>query len=119
MYSGSPMFANLHKFSSDKNFWKNNHFIELYTDEGALTYVVFAAYSDSPQFEENCYFDTTVKGSERMQAFLDRIAQRNILKTSVTVDSDDKVLTLCTCADAGANRFVVHAKLIEDKDHIN
>ena len=119
MYSGSPMFSNLHKFSSDPNYWKNNHFVELYTDEGSLLYVVFAAYSDSPQFEENCYFDTTVKGEERMQAFLDRIAQRNILKTSVTVGRYDKVLTLVTCADAGANRFVVHAKRIEDRNDIH
>ena len=66
MYSGSPMFANLHKFSSDPNYWKNNHFVELYTDEGSLLYVVFAAYSDSPQFEENCNFDTTGQGDERM-----------------------------------------------------
>ena len=119
MYSGSPMFANLHKFATDPYYWRNNHFIELYTDEGLFLYVVFAAYADTPVFEENCYFDTTVNTDERMQLFLDAIAEKNLLKTNVLVRPYDKVITLCTCSDAGTGRFVVHGKLIPSKDRIN
>lgn len=39
-------------------------------------------------------------------------AERSVIETGVSVTSSDKVLTLSTCTNGGADRFIVMGRLV-------
>ena len=43
-------------------------------------------------------------------AFLNELTASSLYDTGVSVGTDDSVLTLSTCTNKGAKRFVIHAK---------
>ena len=115
MESGSPMFANLLHYK-DESFYKNNRYINIYTDEALYKYEVFAAYETSPQIQGVEYNSWRMNFNQDSQIFLtwiDSIRKRSDISPNVTIGENDRVLTLSTCMNINDNRYVVHAVLVE------
>lgn len=115
MESGSPMFAKLLHFK-DESFWKNNRYINIYTDEALYTYEVFAAYETSPQqqgVENHSWRMNFQKDDNIFLAWIDSIRARSDISPKVPIEGNDRILTLSTCMNINDNRYVVHAVLVE------
>ena len=87
----------------------NNHIISFNTLYGQLRYKIFAIYVTTPDFD---YLVNNYKSKTNFENFLAEVKQRSIYNFNVDVTSNDKILTLSTCAENGAKRIVIHAKLI-------
>ena len=77
--------------------------------------------ADDPDFLYHNYIEKT--SDKDMQAFIDKIQERSIIKTTVDVKPSDKLLTLSTCdysfKDENGKetaRFVVFARKVRDKE---
>lgn len=115
MESGSPMFANLLHYKDDA-FYKNNRYINIYTDEALYKYEVFAAYETSPRIqgvEQNSWRMNFNQDEKVFMGWIDSIRKRSDISTKVAVTEKDRVLTLSTCMNINDNRYVVHAVLVE------
>lgn len=108
MRDGS-MFAALKKFRQ-KEFRQRHPSFSVYTSTGAYEYQVFASYTTSPDS------DTYTVGFANDEEFMNYI---NIVKTwsdtdyGVDVTAEDKIITMSTCVNNDADRYVVHAKRID------
>lgn len=87
----------------------NNQIISFNTLYGQLRYKIFAIYVTTPDFD---YLVNNYKSKTNFENFLAEVKQRSIYNFNVDVTSNDKILTLSTCAENGAKRIVIHAKLI-------
>ena len=115
MESGSPMFANLLHYKDDA-FYKNNRYINIYTDEALYKYEVFAAYETSPRIqgvEQNSWRMNFNQDEKVFMSWIDSIRKRSDISTKIAVTEKDRVLTLSTCMNINDNRYVVHAVLVE------
>lgn len=115
MESGTPMFANLLHFK-DESYWKNNRYINIYTDDGMYVYEVFAAYETDPQqagVEHHSWRMNFNRDDDTFLAWIDALRARSDISPKVPVEADDRILTLSTCMNINENRYVVHAVLVE------
>ena len=103
-------------FSSLKNILNNdwqeaeeNKYITFITENKASTYEVFSIYTIE---NEDYYITTSFKDDEEFQNFIDKIKSRSIKNYETKVTSEDKILTLSTCANDNKYRVVLHSKLI-------
>ena len=104
------MFHNLAKYKNPDVFNSNRtiRFDTLYAD---YEWEVFSAYVTDTDFY---FIDTEFKDGQAWASFLDTIKQKSIYETDIALNSDDVVLTLCTCSyEFDSARFVVHARLIK------
>lgn len=112
MINGS-MFATLKKFR-DAEFFKTNKYIYVYTPGHIYKYQIISAfvYDDRHILNSfNCY----IEGG--MQAYIDNCKNPASLVKNVrdiSVETDDKLITLSTCTNRKKERYLVVAKLIED-----
>lgn len=109
MKSGA-MFSRLNRYSR-KSFWDANRYIYITTPEGFSVYEVFSAYSTDPT-SDVYYFG--FGNDDQFQAYLDRITSYSIFDAGISVTKDDYIVTLSTCANDTSQRFVVHAKRIQN-----
>ena len=115
MESGSPMFSNLLHFK-EESYWKNNRYINIYTDEALYTYEVFAAYETTPQqsgVENHAWRMNFNKDDKVFMAWIDSIKARSDISPNIPIDASDRILTLSTCMNVNENRYIVHAVLVE------
>ena len=115
MESGTPMFANLLHYR-EGNYWDNNRYINIYTDEALYTYEVFAAYETEPsqvKIENQSWRMNFNRDDDIFMDWIDSIRARSDISPKVTVEADDRILTLSTCMNINENRYVVHAVLVE------
>ena len=103
-------------FGSMKNILKkswqevdNNLNITFVTQQGSYIYRVFSVYSIVP---EDYYINTEFNSSKEYIKFLDTIKSRSIYDFKTTLNENDTVLTLSTCASNGTRRVVLHAKKV-------
>ena len=104
-------------FGSLKNIltseWQNNkdnYKIPFITENEKSEYQVFSVY----KIENEDYYTTTgFSNDEEFQAFINKIKSRSEKDFGVEVSSNDKIITLSTCADNNKYRVVLHAKKIE------
>lgn len=96
----------------DKNWYnnKNNLDIVLVTEKGQYKYKTFSTYSIVP---ENYYINTILDDDREYIKFLNKIKLRSNYDYNVSVNENDKVLTLSSCIGDGKKRVVLHAKLVE------
>lgn len=91
---------------------EENMDVILVTENGTYIYKVFSVY----KIKNEEYYINTVFNSEREYSnFLNTIKNRSIKNFNIELNSDDKILTLSTCANGGINRIVLHAKLDSNK----
>ena len=108
---GTLMFTTLHNLLKDK--WlnnSNNHVITFNTPNEQMKWQVFSVYISEPTSD---YLYTRFSTKKIYQDFLDTIKSKSTHNFGIDITSDDKILTLTTCAENGTKRLVVHAKLMK------
>ena len=106
---GGIMFGSL-KNSQSPSWYKNesNQIITFNTKSGDKQWKIFSSYKINVTED---YLVTTFNSDEEYQAFIDMIKSRSIYDFNTPVTTEDKILTLSTCATTNT-RIVVHAVLI-------
>ncbi|MBQ7140304.1 MAG: class B sortase [Bacilli bacterium] len=108
---GTLMFTTLHNLLKEK--WlnnSNNHIITFNTPNEQMKWQIFSIYISEPTSD---YLYTRFSTKKIHQDFLDQRKSMSVYDFGINVTSDDKILTLSTCAEKGTKRLVVHAKLIK------
>ena len=104
------MFGSL-KNTLKESWYKNqnNQIIVFNTLYAELRYKIFAIYVTTPDFD---YLVNNYNYAPNFTNFLEEVKSKSIYDFGVEVTNEDKILTLSTCAENGAKRIVIHAKLI-------
>ncbi|NLA33492.1 MAG: class B sortase [Tenericutes bacterium] len=103
------MFGTLKKTLTDQ--WlnnKDNHFIKFNIKDHEYRWQVFSIYTTTPDFN---YIDVSFT-KENFTSFTQKIKGMSVRFFDVSIDQDDKILTLSTCYTS-TKRLVLHAKLID------
>lgn len=86
------------------------------TKDEYAEYQVFSVY----QIENEDYYITTSFNDSTFSDFIKTIKSRSIKDFGVEVNTEDKILTLSTCANDNKYRVVLHAKkIVNDKKEEN
>ena len=105
------MFANLKKYK-EEDFFYNNNYIEIELSNGQyLKYKVFSVYITD--INDN-YTKTSFEDKDEYKEFLERIKNKSIYKSDISVNENDKIITLSTCSyEFDDARLVVTGMLID------
>ena len=105
------MFANLKKYK-EEDFFYNNNDIEIELSNGQyLKYKVFSVYITD--INDN-YTKTSFEDKDEYKEFLERIKNKSIYKSDISVNENDKIITLSTCSyEFDDARLLVTGKLID------
>lgn len=88
---------------------KNNHIVKLSTEYQNTMWQVFSVYR-IPKTSD--YLDINFNNKEKYVEFLNMLQDRSEFKFDVSLNEEDKILTLSTCYKEN-DRVVLHAKLIK------
>ena len=111
------MFSNLDNYKTLEGY-KDSPIIQFDTLYDTYYFKVFAAFITNAQGEQdNGYiFNFTVNNfgtDRRFNQFIKEVQKRSLINTGVTVNSDDKILTLVTCSyEFTEARLVVMGRLV-------
>lgn len=109
------MFADL-EYYEDLDYLKQHNMITIYTPDHIRTYQVFAAVTYD---NRHIMYSFDFVNQEQRQAYLDSLkAVRNMATCwddSVSVTTEDKIITLSTCNGNENQRFLVEAVHIDEK----
>lgn len=110
MKDGS-MFAGLKKFRQE-SFRKAHPSFSVYTSTGAYEYQVFSTYTTSP---ESSTYTVSFANDDEFMNYVNMIKGWSDVDYGVDVSADDQIITLSTCVNNNADRYVVHAKRIANR----
>ena len=111
MRNGS-MFKTLHKYK-DKQFLLDNSEIFIYQKDRVLKYKIFAAYvSDNKHLLFKYDFEDENIFENYLNNVLTKRDMSSNINTNVDVTASDKIITLCTCNNNDAQRYLVQAVLL-------
>jgi sortase B len=109
------MFRTLHYYQNEEFFY-NNPYIYIYTENGVLVYRIFAAYNAGDEHILNTYDFTTEEGFASYLEIVQEIApEGGYIQNAVEVSAADHIITLSTCTDVSDERYLVQAVLINDE----
>lgn len=114
MKNGS-MFASLHRFA-DPEFFGENRYIYIYTEDKIRVYRIFAAYEFS---NAHLLLGFDLNDPDNFTSYIGGVLAHDGLGDNidpeVTVTNEDKLLTLSTCiSNKPNNRYLVQAKLVAE-----
>lgn len=108
------MFRTLHYYQNEEFFY-NNSYIYIYTENGVLVYEIFAAYNAGDEHILNTY---DLRTEEGFASYLDTVKEGAYLggyiRADVEVTTANHIITLSTCTDQSDERYLVQAVLIND-----
>lgn len=108
------MFRTLHYYQNEEFFY-NNPYIYIYTENGVLVYEIFAAYNAGDEHILNTY---DLRTEEGFASYLDTVKEGAYLggyiRADVDVTTANHIITLSTCTDQSDERYLVQAVLIND-----
>lgn len=108
MKNGS-MFGNLKKYK-DSAFYSGNEYFWIYTPDSRCRYKIFACYEPAADSDAYTWWPDFC---DEYTTYLQTAKANSLYDTGVSVEGDDKIITLSTCTSRGdAYRFIVQAKLI-------
>lgn len=108
MKNGS-MFGKLRKILEDGVYSKDPYFW-IYTEEKVYKFHVFSARTVSVDSES---YTLQFATPDDFQSYLNEVAGKSELKCDqVSVDANDKIVTLSTCTGDESTRFVIQGKLV-------
>ena len=111
MKNGS-MFKSLHKYK-DKQFLLDNSEIYIYQKDRVLKYRIFAAYIyDSRHLMLSFDFEDKNIFQKYLENVLTKKEMSSNIDTTVEVTASDKIITLSTCNNNDAQRYLVQAVLL-------
>ena len=104
------MFGSLTKIL-DSSWQKEekNQKVLFVTERKAYYYQVFSTYMINP---DDYYITTDFASNESYAKFLETIQKRSNYDYQVTLNPNDRIITLSTCNTTGSKRIVLHAKRI-------
>lgn len=104
------MFGSLKKVLTPEWYENDENLkIEFITENGEEYYQVFSVY----EIEKEIYYtNSNFTNDEEYADFLDELQSRSIKDFDVDVSTEDRILTLSTCANNNFYRVVLHAKKI-------
>lgn len=111
MKNGS-MFKTLHKYK-DRAFFEENSTIYIYQKDRVLIYKIFAAYIyDNRHLMLSFDFEDENIFQNYLENVLTKKDMSSNIDTRVGVTTNDKIITLSTCNNNDAQRYLVQAVLI-------
>lgn len=107
-FNNGTMFSDLLSYKSDE-FYKNHSYYKIYTSDGVIEVSIFAIYiADATEEELQINFE-----ANDFEDYLNRILKNNLINSEVMVDSDDSLITLCTCSNGSwKSRLIVVGKVL-------
>lgn len=107
-FNNGTMFSDLLSYKSDE-FYKNHSHYKIYTSDGVIEVSIFAIYiADATEEELQINFE-----ANDFEDYLNRILKNNLINSEVMVDSDDSIITLCTCSNGSwKSRLIVVGKIL-------
>ena len=106
------MFKTLHKYK-DKQFLLDNSEIYIYQKDRVLKYKIFAAYIyDNRHLMLSFDFEDENVFRNYLNNVLTKRDMSSNINTNVDVTVDDKIITLSTCNNNDAQRYLVQAVLL-------
>lgn len=115
MRDGS-MFATLHNFE-DADFFNKNTTAFVVTEDKIFTYLIYSAYLyddrhilHSYRMEDDASFLSYLDSTLHPHSYLCQV------RDNVTLNVDNRILTLSTCADSSGTRFLVQGVLVHDQE---
>ncbi|MBQ6848234.1 MAG: class B sortase [Clostridia bacterium] len=110
------MFGTLKKYRDEKFFKENNEII-IYMPNRILKYRIFAAYVFD---DRHILLSFDFNNETERQLYLDTVFSERKLtanfEESLTVDTDDKIITLSTCTSKDEERYLVQGVLVYDSN---
>ncbi|WP_122639142.1 class B sortase [Romboutsia sp. Marseille-P6047] len=102
------MFGELANFK-DKSFFNENNKIEIEYKGKTYTYEVFSVYIADSSEE---FLEMNFSNDNEYEDYLNKIIDKSLFKTNISVTSEDKIITLYTCSyEFNGARTIVNAKL--------
>ena len=106
------MFGSLHLFE-DRDFFDNHRELTIYLPDEILHYQTFAAYTyDNRHILKSFDFNDTAQFQGYINSIFQMRDMSSNLDTSISVDTDDRIVTLSTCNGVDDQRYLVQAVLI-------
>lgn len=111
------MFGSLKKFR-DASFFNQNRYITIYMKDRILKYEIFAACTwDNKHILANRNFDLEENRTTYLEEIFDVRDMQSQVKKDITVTSNDRIVTLSTCMNNDAKRFIVSGVLVYDSQN--
>lgn len=101
------MFGKLKWYRTKRRYYENNRYFTIYTPDQVLRYEIFSWYEANA---DDMVYQVGFQPDGFFLTFVEEMVKRSSRNTGVTVDENDKIVTLSTCS-ANGKRFVVHGKL--------
>ena len=117
------IFSNLDKYKTLEGY-KESPIIVYNTLYDTYYFKVFAAFyiNATPADDNNYFFNfmiTDFSTDERFSKFVDELEKRSVIDTGVSVQPDDKLLTLVTCTyEFNDARFVVVGRMVRENEDL-
>ncbi len=110
--ANQTMFGTL-RYALNSYWYKKsaNQIITFNTPNENMKFQIFSIYTIPTT---NDYLDITFPTTDAYQTYIDLVKGRSIYDFNIEVTTDDKILTLSTCANGNDKRLVIHAKLIKE-----
>ena len=110
--ANQTMFGTL-RYALNSYWYKKsaNQIITFNTPNENMKFQIFSIYTIPTT---NDYLDITFPTTDAYQAYIDLVKGRSIYDFNIEVTTNDKILTLSTCANGNDKRLVIHAKLIKE-----
>lgn len=119
LYHGT-MFAEL-AYYVEKDFFDTHPYVHLYTPNGNYKLQVFSAYVDKGDSDS---YRMSFSGTQDYLNYLDLIVSKSRYDSGVSVNENDRIITLYTCSFESENpyendgyiedRYFIHCKLIKE-----
>ncbi len=107
-FNNGTMFSDLLNYKSFE-FYKNHSNYKIYTSDKVIEVAIFAVYiADATKDELPINFEST-----DFEDYLDMVLESNLINSEVSIDSEDNLITLCTCSNGSwKNRLIVSGKVL-------
>ncbi len=116
MRNGS-MFGSLKKFR-DASFFKKNRYITIYMENRILKYEIFAACTwDNKHIIANRNFDLEENRTTYLEEIFAVRDMQSQVNRDIKVTAQDRIVTLSTCMNNDAKRFIVSGVLVYDSQN--
>ena len=117
--SDGSLFSNLDGYKTLEGYRESPiiEFSTLYNDYKFKVFAVFLSTSSPTTDNGFNYMITDFASDDKFTDFINEVRLRSVINTNVTVNSNDKIITLVTCAkDFDDARLVVMGRLVRDNE---
>lgn len=106
------MFSTLREYAAQE-YYEAHPTMYLITPDCGYIVEIFVAFTASPSETGSDTSPWRVEwpDEDAFSEWLAIAAERSVISTGITVNSDDRLLTLSTCTNSGKDRFLVMGKL--------